>query len=115
MDRSRLATGHGGAAALLTVGTGRWPSRAWLEWLESIAVPAGFLTFASFPLYSTYELAHRVGGLAAATDQQLAGLIMKLGGIPIVWGTIIVMMMRWTEQERRGSAEARLAERGVSS
>ncbi len=64
------------------------------------AVPAGFLTFASFPLYATYELAPRVHGLAADTDQQMAGLIMKLGGIPIVWGTIAVMMVKWWDQER---------------
>ena len=38
-DRSRLATGHGGAAALLIVGTGRRLGRAWLEGLASIAVP----------------------------------------------------------------------------
>ena len=73
------------------------------------AIPAGFLTFATFPLYATYELAPRFHGLAAATDQQLAGLIMKLGGIPIVWGTIIVMMMRWADQERHATAEERAA------
>lgn len=65
------------------------------------AVPAGFLTFASFPLYATYELAPRFYGLDAATDQQMAGLIMKLGGIPIVWGTIVAMMMRWSDESRR--------------
>ena len=64
------------------------------------AVPAGFLTFASFPLYATYELAPRFYGLDAATDQQTAGLIMKLGGIPIVWGTIVAMMMRWADESR---------------
>ena len=64
------------------------------------AVPASFLTFSSFPLYATYELAPRVHGLGAKTDQQLAGLAMKLGGIPIVWGAIFVMMHRWSDQER---------------
>ncbi|WP_419944251.1 cytochrome c oxidase assembly protein [Candidatus Poriferisodalis sp.] len=68
------------------------------------AVPAGFLTFAGFPLYATYELAPRFYGLDAATDQQMAGLIMKLGGIPIVWGAIIAMMLRWADESR---AEAR--------
>lgn len=67
------------------------------------AVPAGFLTFASFPLYATYELAPRVHGMAAATDQQLAGLAMKLGGIPIIWGTILVMLNRWADQDRSDS------------
>lgn len=64
------------------------------------AIPGGFLTFASFPLYSTYELAPRVHGLAADTDQQIAGLVMKLGGIPIIWGTMLAMMIRWMEQPK---------------
>ncbi|MED5541365.1 MAG: cytochrome c oxidase assembly protein [Actinomycetota bacterium] len=72
------------------------------------AVPAGFLTFASFPLYATYELAPRVHGLGATTDQQLAGLVMKLGGIPVVWGTIAVLMYRWSEMSRAESAAARV-------
>ncbi len=67
------------------------------------AVPAGFLTFAGFPLYATYELAPRFYGLDAATDQQMAGLIMKLGGIPIVWGAIVAMMLRWADEARRAS------------
>ena len=70
------------------------------------AVPAGFLTFAGFPLYATYELAPRFYGLDAATDQQMAGLIMKLGGIPIVWGTIIAMMMRWADESKAASPAA---------
>ncbi len=64
------------------------------------AVPAGFLTFAGFPLYSIYELAPRFHGLSATTDQQMAGLIMKLGGIPIVWGMIALMMLRWSDESR---------------
>ena len=71
------------------------------------AVPGGFLTFATFPLYATYELAPRVHGLGATTDQQLAGLVMKLGGIPVVWGTIVVLMYRWSEISRAESEASR--------
>lgn len=77
------------------------------------AVPAGFLTFAGFPLYSVYELAPRFYGLSATTDQQLAGLIMKLGGIPIVWGLILVMMFRWADTTR--SADVTNTEGAVSA
>jgi len=42
------------------------------------------LTVAGFPLYATYELAPQFYGLDAATDQQMAGLIMKFGNIHIV-------------------------------
>lgn len=78
------------------------------------AVPGGFLTFASFPLYATYELAPRVHGLGATTDQQLAGLVMKLGGIPVVWGTIAVLMHRWSETSRAESAIERTRRPPVS-
>ena len=73
------------------------------------AVPAGFLTFAGFPLYSIYELAPRFYGLSATTDQQLAGLIMKLGGIPLVWGMILVMMLRWSDESRAQGVADRAA------
>lgn len=63
------------------------------------AVPAGFLTFADNPLYSVYELAPRFHGLAASTDQQIAGLVMKLGGIPIIWGTMLAISIRWMQPE----------------
>lgn len=76
------------------------------------AVPAGFLTFAGFPLYATYELAPRFYGLDAATDQQMAGLIMKLGGIPIVWGTIIAMMLRWADDSKKASPSKVATARG---
>jgi putative membrane protein len=63
-------------------------------------VPASFLTFASYPLYSTYELAPRVGSLTAVQDQQLAGITMKLGMAPVIWITLAVMFFRWAAQER---------------
>lgn len=61
--------------------------------------PASFLTFSEFPLYEIYELAPRVFGLEAGTDQAMAGLIMKVGSIPIIWGTLLAMMMRWARDE----------------
>jgi len=70
------------------------------------AIPGGFLTFATFPLYSTYELAPRFHALAADTDQQIAGLVMKLGGIPIVWGTMLAMMMKWMAEPREAPVPA---------
>ena len=79
------------------------------------AVPAGFLTFAGFPLYAIYELAPRVHGLSATTDQQLAGLVMKLGGIPVVWGTIVALMYQWTEATRAESAAARAKKNALST
>lgn len=62
-------------------------------------IPASLLTFSTTPVYAIYELAPRVFGLSASEDQQIAGIIMKLATIPIVWGTIGVLWLRWTREE----------------
>ena len=64
-------------------------------------IPASFLTFSLLPLYSIYELAPRVASLTAQGDQQLAGIVMKLGTIPVVWSTLGAMWFRWAALERR--------------
>lgn len=61
--------------------------------------PASFLTFTTTPIYAVYELAPRVGGITALADQQLAGIIMKLATIPVVWGAIAVIWFRWANKE----------------
>ncbi|MDH5372840.1 MAG: cytochrome c oxidase assembly protein [Acidimicrobiia bacterium] len=66
-------------------------------------LPASFLTFAKLPLYRTYELAPRVFGMTAIDDQQIAGLIMKLSAVPIVWPVLAGMMYRWAMSERSTS------------
>ena len=63
-------------------------------------VPGGFLTFASTPLYSVYELAPRIGGFDALDDQQAAGAIMKIGNLPLLWAVLGGMFVRWANQER---------------
>ncbi len=63
-------------------------------------LPGGILTFAEFPLYRIYELAPRVGDLSADNDQQLAGILMKIGNIPIVWTVIFVIFVKWATSER---------------
>lgn len=64
-------------------------------------IPASFLTFTSTPIYGIYELAPRVTSLTAVEDQQLAGIIMKIATIPVIWATIAVMWFRWSAQEVR--------------
>jgi putative membrane protein len=63
-------------------------------------IPGGILTFSEFPLYATYELAPRVWGIAANDDQQTAGIIMKIGSLPVVWTVIFVVFARWALRER---------------
>lgn len=72
-------------------------------------VPAGFLTWSEYPLYSTYELAPRVAGIKAIDDQQLAGVIMVLGTMPIVWGVLATMMHRWARSEADATPAVRAA------
>jgi putative membrane protein len=62
-------------------------------------IPGGFLTFSEFPLYRTYELAPRIGGFSASHDQALAGALMKVGGVPVVWGTMFALMVKWARSE----------------
>ncbi|MGE3621316.1 MAG: cytochrome c oxidase assembly protein [Acidimicrobiia bacterium] len=66
-------------------------------------VPGGFLTFADFPLYRIYELAPRVGSIDPTADQQLAGVLMKVGNVPLIWPVIGAMFWRWSQQETSGS------------
>jgi putative membrane protein len=63
-------------------------------------IPASFLTFSSVALYPVYGDAALAYGLSAVADQTIAGVIMKLGGGLLLWGTIAVIWFRWTRQER---------------
>lgn len=62
-------------------------------------VPAAFLTYARYPIYSLYELAPPVGALSTVEDQQLAGLMMKILGGFIVIGTASVLFFKWNRAE----------------
>ncbi|HEY7681895.1 MAG TPA: cytochrome c oxidase assembly protein [Gemmatimonadales bacterium] len=65
-------------------------------------IPSAFLTFAQYPLYSTYELAPRVfERLTAQEDQQVAGLLMKLVGDLPVWFGFGVIFFRWAREDER--------------
>jgi cytochrome c oxidase assembly factor CtaG len=63
-------------------------------------IPGGFLTFAPTPLYSVYELAPRVGGFDALDDQQAAGVIMKVGNLPLLWPVLGGLFLRWAAEDR---------------
>lgn len=48
------------------------------------------------PMYGIYELAPRATALSAIDDLKIAGGIMELGGVAIVFGVLGVMFFRWT-------------------
>ncbi len=68
-------------------------------------IPASFLTFTTTPIYSIYELAPRIGSITAREDQQLAGIIMKLVTIPVIWTSIAVLWFRWAKSEDAADLE----------
>lgn len=78
-----------------------WAKMGYLFVTTSVVavIPASFLTFTSIPIYGIYELAPRIGSLTALEDQQLAGIIMKIATVPIVWSTIAVLWFRWSARE----------------
>ena len=59
------------------------------------------LAFASAPLYPAYAaLRHRLGGLSALGDQQLAaGVMLGIGSIPFTIA-VFVFVYRWLDDER---------------
>ena len=77
------------------------PAQMLYLFLQTIVptVPASFLTFNDKPLYGIYAEMPRLWGISALTDQQSAGLIMKIAGGLFLWGVIAVIFFRWYEAE----------------
>ncbi len=57
-------------------------------------VPAGWLTFAEGAVYSAYDTPDRLWGISVASDQQMAGLVMKVLGGLYLWGWIATIFFR---------------------
>ena len=68
-------------------------------------VPASFLTFAEGTVYEFYAEVPRLWGSTVVGDQQLAGLIMKIGGGLLLWSIIAVIFFKWSAKEESGTAE----------
>lgn len=69
-------------------------------------VPASFLTFAHNPLYEAYANAPRLAAwLDPIQDQQIAGLVMKIGGGLFLWTVIAVLFFRWASEENSGGPD----------
>ncbi|HEX2117833.1 MAG TPA: cytochrome c oxidase assembly protein, partial [Acidimicrobiales bacterium] len=83
------------------------PAQMLYLFLQTIVptVPASFLTFNDRPLYGIYAEFPRLWGISALTDQQTAGLIMKILGGLFLWAVIAVIFFRWYESEERKSKE----------
>jgi putative membrane protein len=53
------------------------------------------LVFNEHPLFATYELAPRIGGLDSVLDHQIAGLLMSVGGAVITLVGMTTIFFRW--------------------
>jgi putative membrane protein len=79
------------------------PVRAIYLFLQSVVptIPASFLTFGAHPLYKFYVGKPHLWGMSTLTDQQSAGLLMKLGAGMLLWALIAVFFFRWAADEER--------------
>jgi putative membrane protein len=79
------------------------PLRAVYLFLQSVVptVPASFLTFGAHPLYAFYKGKPHLWGLSTLEDQQVGGLIMKIGAGMLLWALIAVFFFRWAADEER--------------
>ncbi len=90
--------------------------------------PSVIFVFARHPLYPVFVHAHRAIALSALNDQQLAGVIAKVGTIPVLWTAAWRALSRaqraeelgldedpltWAEVERALERSARAERRGV--
>lgn len=65
-------------------------------------VPASWLIFADGSVYDVYDTAFRLWGVSVTSDQQAAGVIMKLVGGFYLWGVMAVIFFRWAYGQQSG-------------
>jgi putative membrane protein len=74
-------------------------------------IPAAWLTFADGAVYEAYDTPARLFGISVTSDQQAAGLIMKLAGGVYLWVLITMLFFRFVNRheqaEKARRAEAR--------
>ena len=77
-------------------------------------IPGAWLTFASGSVYKAYDIPQRMWNLSVTSDQQAAGLIMKLAGGTYLWTIITVLFFRWAQIHEQAERAGRLvSERDV--
>ncbi|MBX3285599.1 MAG: cytochrome c oxidase assembly protein [Actinobacteria bacterium] len=78
--------------------------------------PGFFMTWADFPIYSTYELAPRVwSGFDAVNDQQSAAAILQVGGMVLLWVQIAYRFLKWAYVQMEESTPTRKAMPGAGT
>lgn len=72
-------------------------------------VPGGWLVFAEGVVYRHYDTPARLFGIGVITDQQAAGLVMKLVGGFTLWLIILIIFSRWAKAEGERDRDERQA------
>ncbi len=70
-------------------------------------IPAAWLALADGVLYDAYDKPARLWGIGVSSDQQAAGLIMKLGGGVFLWIVIVFIFFRWSAKQDHGTTARR--------
>ena len=63
-------------------------------------VPAAWLALSEGVIYTSYDKPARLFDISVTSDQQAAGLIMKLGGGIWLWVIIVTMFFRWAFSDK---------------
>jgi len=77
-------------------------------------VIAIIMLMVDFPLYRVYELAAPMTGLSAMDDLQIAGGVMEVAGLLIVFSIITVRFFRWANRAEREERERADREYGAA-
>ena len=64
-------------------------------------VPAAWLTFAEGAVYSAYDNVTQLWGISVTSDQQAAGVVMKVIGGGYLWVLIAVLFFRWSAKQHK--------------
>lgn len=68
-------------------------------------IPASFLTYGSTHFFTTYSATAPLWGLDPIVDQQIGGLVMKVGGGLLLWAVILALFFRWHHEEETGGPD----------
>lgn len=68
-------------------------------------IPASFFTFGESQFFETYAASAPLWGLDPILDQQIGGLIMKIGGGLLLWAVILALFFRWHHEEETGGPD----------
>ena len=69
------------------------------------AVVGAIITFSGDVLYGFYAEAPRVWGISPLLDQQMGGLIMKVGGSLVFWLALVIIFFKWFDREEAAARE----------